>query len=123
MNNQTKIILTIQGIAGSTFHKEVVNTVKFLRKKDLPNYKGSNGNDIVRKFKVKSYNVVPVDCSKSIKMTYDAYAYMTGKEKPEWYYKKDWLRLSSKDRLELHLARICEHNNGTTFSYSILEDE
>ena len=47
---------------------------------------------------------------------------MTSTETPEWYHKKDWKRLKPEVRLEMHLQRMCEANNGESFSYSILED-
>ena len=86
------------------------------------NYKGSDGNKIVRKGIRKIWDFEVIPCSKSIKMTYDAYEYMTSTEMPAWYHKKDWRRLTPTQRLELHLQRTCDANNGTSFTYSILED-
>lgn len=124
MNNQPKVLLTIEGIEGATLHSKGIKKVKFvIRKKDLyTNYNKKDGDKIVRvgTRKIEDFEVVP--CKKSIKLSYDAYEYMTSKEAPEWYFKKDWSRLSAINRLELHLKRICDANEGKSFTYSILED-
>lgn len=124
MNNQPKVLLTIEGIEGATLHSKGIKKIKFvIRKKDLySNYTKKDANKIVRvgTRKIEDFEVVP--CKQSIKLTYDAYEYMTSRESPEWYFKKDWPRLSTTNRLELHLQRICEANNGKSFTYTILED-
>ena len=124
MNNHVKVLLTINGIEGATLHSRGRKKIPFIiRRKDLyAKYKGKNGDDIIRKGvrKVRDFDVIP--CTKSLKLTYEAYEYMTSTERPEWYFKKDWPRLSPIQRLELHLSRICEANNGESFTYSILED-
>ena len=125
MNNQPKVLLTIEGIEGATLHSKGIKKIKFIiRKKDLYSklYTGKDADKIVRvgTRKIEDFEVVP--CKKSIKLSYDAYEYMTSKESPEWYFKKDWPRLSATNRLELHLQRICDANNGKSFTYSILED-
>ena len=124
MNNHIKVLLTINGIEGATLHSRGKQKIPFvIRRKDLyAKFKGKNGDDIIRRGvrKVFDFDVVPA--SKSIKLTYDAYNYMTSTDKPEWYFKKDWNRLSLIARLELHLDRICKHNNGESFTYSILDD-
>ena len=125
MNNQPKVLLTIEGIEGATLHSKGIKKIKFIiRKKDLYSklYTGKDADKIVRvgTRKIEDFEAVP--CKKSIKLSYDAYEYMTSKESPEWYFKKDWPRISATNRLELHLQRICDANNGKSFTYSILED-
>lgn len=129
MNNQIKILVTINGIEGATLHNEGTVKIPFsITKADLhwqnhkKRYKGPDGDKIVRKGIRKVNFITSVPCSKSIKMTNDAYEYMTSKEMPAWYHKKDWARLTPIQRLELHLKRTCLHENGESFTYSILED-
>ena len=125
MNNQPKVLLTIEGIEGATLHSKGIKKIKFIiRKKDLYSklYTGKDADKIVRVGTRKIEDFESVPCKKSIKLSYDAYEYMTSKESPEWYFKKDWPRLSATNRLELHLQRICDANNGKSFTYSILED-
>lgn len=129
MNNQIKILLTINGIEGATLHRaERVKIPFVITKADIhfqntgKLYKGKDANNVVRRGIRKYYNYESVPCSKSIKLTYDAYDYMTSVEQPSWYYKKDWKRLTPIQRLELHLQRTCDANGGTSFTYSILED-
>lgn len=129
MNNQIKILLTIEGIEGSTLHtKRKVKVPFVITKADIhfqnhgKFYKGNDGDKIVRRGVRKIYEYNSVPCKKTIKMTQEAYDYMTSRESPEWYFKKDWGRLSPTQRLELHLDRICQHNGGKEFTYSILED-
>lgn len=125
MNNQPKVLLTIEGIEGATLHSKGIKKIKFIiRKKDLYNkpYTGKDADKIIRvgTRKIEDFEVIP--CKKTIKLSYDAYDYMTSKESPEWYFKKDWSRLSALNRLELHLQRICDANEGKSFNYTILED-
>lgn len=124
MNNHVKVLLTINGIEGATLHSRGRKKVPFvLKRKDLySNFKGKNGEDVIRKGVRKIRDVEVIPCSKGIKLTYDAYEYMTSAKKPEWYLKKDWTRLKPIQRLEMHLDRIREHNKGQSFTYSILED-
>ena len=125
MNNQLKVLLTINGIEGATLHSKGKSKIPFvIRKKDLyaKEYTGKDADKIIRRGarRVINYDVVPA--SKSIKLTVDAYNYMTSSERPEWYQKKDWGLLSPTQRLELHLQRTCEHERGKSFTYNVLED-
>lgn len=125
MNNQVKVLLTINEIEGATLHSNGKSKIPFVvRKKDLyaKEYKGKDANKIIRKGFRRVNNVEALPVSKSIKLTVDAYNYMTSRESPEFYKKKNWNLLSEKQRLEIHLERLCEHNGGKSFTYSILED-
>lgn len=125
MNNQVKVLLTINEIEGATLHSNGKSKIPFVvRKKDLyaKEYKGKDANKIIRKGFRRVNNVEALPASKSIKLTVDAYNYMTSRESPEWYVKKNWSLLSSTQRLEFHLQRLCEHNGGKSFTYNILED-
>lgn len=129
MNNQIKILLTISGIEGATLHKVGSYKIQYsLTKEDLhfknhgKKYTKEDKDKIVYKGVRKCDRYESVPCSKSIKLTYDAYNYFTSTDVPEWYLKKDWKRLSSIERLELHLQRMCDANRGKSFTYSILED-
>lgn len=127
--SQTKILLTIEGIEGATLHTTGKAKIPFvITKGDIhwqnhgKRYTREDKDKIVRKGIRRINNVESVPCTKSIKLVKEAYDYMTSKESPEWYFKKDWSRLSTTQRLELHLKRLCDHNGGKSFSYSILED-
>lgn len=125
MNNQVKVLLTINGIEGATLHSKGKSKIPFvIRKKDLyaKEYKGKDADKIIRRGVRRVINLEAVPASKRINLTVDAYNYMTSAERPEWYFKKDWVLLSPIQRLELHLQRTCEHNGGKSFTYSILED-
>ena len=125
MNNQVKVLLTINGIEGATLHSRGKSKIPFvIRKKDLyaKEYKGKDADKIIRRGVRRVMNLEVVPACKKINLTADAYDYMTSSERPEWYFKKDWGLLSPTQRLELHLQRTCEHNGGKSFTYSILED-
>ena len=125
MNNQVKVLLTINEIEGATLHSKGKTKIPFvIRKKDLyaKEYTGKDADKIIRRGVRRVINLEAVPVSKSIKLTIDAYNYMTSSERPEWYFKKDWVLLTPTQRLELHLQRTCEHNGGKSFTYSILED-
>lgn len=120
MNNQVKILLSIQGIAGSTLRKVGMKKVPF---KKMIRHKGKE--ILVTKYRTVD-DIQAVPASKSIKLTQDAYDYMTSPEIPSFIKTKKekgiWTSLNSKERLEWHLRRMCEANGGTGFTYSILED-
>lgn len=125
MNNQLKVLLTISGIEEATLHSKGKTKIPFVvRKKDLyaKEYKAKDADKIIRRGVRRVMNLEAVPVSKSIKLTVDAYNYMTSAERPEWYFKKDWVLLSPTQRLELHLQRTCEHEGGKSFTYNILED-
>lgn len=123
---EAKVVLTIDGIEGSTRHfagkKKIKTTVQFKNRKT---------NEIVEKdvyYKVPNYEYVPV--SKRLNLTKEFFDYATSKECPNWfsYYgtRKDlirkWEKMSWKDRLEAHLLQITIDNGGKEFSYNLLDD-
>ena len=123
MNSQVKVLLTIQGIPGGII-KPVKREVKrwTLTKAECSSYyNGKDKNRVIKagKYTAITYEVIP--CSQSIKLTYDAYEYMTSGERPEWF-KGPWKKMSKEQRLVAYLHRICEDMNGTDFTYHILED-
>ena len=68
---------------------------------------------------VTDFETVP--CQQNIKLTQDAYDYMTSSEQPYWF-KGPWKLMTKKQRLEVHLQRICDDRKGTSYTYSIFED-
>ena len=122
MNSQVKILLTIQGIPGG-----IIKPIKKEKRKwvftkgDIPSYKGKDKNAVINKGTYIHTVYEEVPCSQSIKLTYDAYEYMTSGERPEWF-KGPWKKMSKEQRLVAYLHRICEDMNGTDFTYHILED-
>lgn len=117
MNNQVKILLSIQGIAGSTLRKVGVKKVPF---KKLIRHKGKE--ILVTKYRTVD-DIQAVPASVSVKLTQDAYDYFTSPECPSWFKdKKRWSLLKPVQRLEINLQRMCEARGGTGFTYSILED-
>lgn len=127
--SQIKILLTIEGIEGATLRTTGKAKIPFvITKGDIhwqnhgKRYNREDKDKIVRKGVRRINNVESVPCRKSIKLVKEAYDYMISNEVPEWYYKKDWKRLTAKEKLELHLQRICDHNGGKTFTYNILEN-
>ena len=122
MNNQIKVLLTIQGIPGG-----IIKPIKKEKRKwvftkgNIPNYKGKDKNAVINKGTYIHTVYEEVPCSQSINLTYDAYNYMTSEEKPEWF-KGPWKQMKKEQRLNAHLNRICESLNGKSYSYHVLED-
>lgn len=117
MNNQVKILLSIQGIEGSTFRKVGVRKIPF---KKLIRHKGKE--ILVTKYRTVD-DIQVVSASQSIKLTQDAYEYFKSSECPLWFKdKRKWGLMTYRQRLELHLQRICEDRRGKSFTYTILED-
>lgn len=59
-----------------------------------------------------------------IRMTDEAYEYMTSSVCPEWFTPSmhKWKRMSELQRLEEHLDRICESLGGIRYTYDIYAD-
>lgn len=123
MNNQSKILLSIQGIEGGTLRPIGKKRVKWsITKKDLDSkYHGKDALKPIKKGYVDIPDFEEVSCQQTIKLTQDAYDYMTSSEQPYWF-KGHWKLMTKKQRLEVHLQRICDDRRGTSYTYSILED-
>ena len=123
MNNQSKILLTVQGIEGGTLRPIGKKRVKWsITKRDLDSkYHGKDAFKPVRKVHIDISDFEEVSCQQTIKLTQDAYDYMTSSEQPYWF-KGPWKLMTKKQRLEAHLQRICDDREGTSYTYSILEN-
>jgi hypothetical protein len=126
MNNEVKILLTIN-LEGGTLEKgEPIKGKYYLSKKDLfpwQKFKGNEGQKIIKSGKYSHTPLIPKDAKKRIKLTKDAYDYMTSVSCPDWFKNpKVWKKMKPEERLELHLARICRAENGKSFSYEIVPD-
>ena len=123
MNNQSKILLTVQGIEGGTLRPIGKKRVKWsIPKRDLDSkYHGKDAFKPVRKGHIDISDFEEVSCQQTIKLTQDAYDYMTSPEQPYWF-KGPWKLMTKKQRLEAHLQRICDDREGTSYTYSILEN-
>nr|DAL05006.1 MAG TPA: hypothetical protein [Crassvirales sp.] len=123
MNNQPKILLSVQGIEGGTLRPIGKKRVKWsITKKNLDSkYHGKDAFKPIRKGHVDIPDFEEVSCQQTIKLTQDAYDYMTSPEQPYWF-KGPWKLMTKKQRLEAHLQRICDDRGGTSYIYSILED-
>ena len=123
MNNQSKILLTVQGIEGGTLRPIGKKRVKWsITKRDLDSkYHGKDAFKPVRKGHIDISDFEEVSCQQTIKLTQDAYDYMTSPEQPYWF-KGPWILMTMKQRLEAHLQRICDDREGTSYTYSILEN-
>lgn len=123
---EPKVLLTIN-LEGGTLIKGKKEIRKYnLTKKDLfPRQKFSDneGNKVLESGKYEYIPTKPETIKKKIVLCKEAYEYMTSSAMPEFFHdQKKWRKMSEKDRLEIHLARICEHNKGIDFSYQIIDD-
>lgn len=123
MNNQSKILLSVQGIEGGTLRHIGKKRVKWsITKRDLDSkYHGKDAFKPIRKGHTNISDFEEVSCQQTIKLTQDAYDYMISPEQPYWF-KGPWKLMTKKQRLEVHLQRICDDRKGTSYTYSILED-
>lgn len=123
MNNQIKILLSIQGIEGRDL--KPTGTIKgklIITKKDIdPYYKGKDADKPVRYINYRYTDKECIPCSRTIKLTQDAYDAFTSTEYPSWFH-GNWKKLTKTQRLEMHLARTCEYFGGKSYTYSILEE-
>lgn len=58
----------------------------------------------------------------SINLSEEAYQHMiNAKEVPFFIKEKHWKALNERQRLEMHLDRICQHLDGISYTYNVLE--
>lgn len=118
--------VTILGIPGATRHLVGKSKKKwYITKQDVSKLRiGSReGSKVLRKGEYTSNDYEYVPCSQRINMTEEAYDEFTSKQKPYWFKNPyDWVKKSKKERLELHLARICDSLNGTSFTYTVFDE-
>ena len=61
-----------------------------------------------------------------IRMSDEAYEYMTSVTCPEWFFPiggpNQWKKLSNIQRLEYHLDRVCASLGGISYTYDIYKD-
>jgi hypothetical protein len=63
------------------------------------------------------------EASQVIRMSEEAYEYMTSSTYPEWWTNPSmWKRMSKEKRLELHLDRLCKHLGGISYTYAVYND-
>lgn len=133
MNTEPKILLTINLEGGVLLRGEPVVKKYYLTKKDLfpsQKFKGDAGKKIIRSGKYVSIPLTQSEAKQKIRMCAAAYEYMTSLEVPSWFipYKpnkeriREWSKLDETTRLELHLARTCQHFGGKSFTYQIIDE-
>lgn len=126
MNTEPKILLTINLEGGILIKGEPEVRKYYLTKKELfpkQHFKEDSGNKVIRSGK---YTVIPVTNSvakQKITMCRDAYDEFTSPAMPSWYHNpKEWRKMTEIQRLELNLARTCQHFGGKSFTYQIVDD-
>lgn len=124
MENNAKISLTIN-VAGSTRHCLGVKKIPYkVTKQDLTsvNLPPYMGNKVVFKGVAKVPDYVYKDAQIHINISRIAYDWMISDDKPAQYFRKDWKKLSPKQRLAWHMQFISESRNGKSYSHHIIED-
>lgn len=124
MDNDVKLIVTIHGIPGGILKRTRTEAAEYrVRKKELySNYKGKDADKVILKGTYTKNIYECPEVSQTIRMTRDAYEYMTT-TRPPWLSKNEkFYGLSKRQKLEVHLQRTCEQFNGTSFEYSIMDD-
>lgn len=125
MNNEIKILLTIELAGGTLVRKSEPDVITCIITKEDVNpkkYKGKKeAKDIVRKRKNKHFSFEVKPAKQHIELSYDAYYHMIG-ECPSWVRPKVWKKMTISERLESHLTRLCEYHRGKSFTYTVLED-
>lgn len=124
MNNENKISLTII-VEGSTMHSNGIKKIPYVvTKQDLTTKKlpPKIGSKVVRKGIINVVGYSTVDAKIHLNLTREAYDYYISGDKPTDYPKKDWKRLSNKEKLDFHMASLARAKNGKAFSYVVLED-
>lgn len=126
MNDEIKISLTII-LEGSTLVRKSEDEVfeYVITKQDLNPLKKMSKQEGLQVVKKKKYKHKPLESKpayQTINLNKDAYNYMISSECPFWSTTKVWVAMSKKERLHAHMNRICEHFNGKSFTYVVLDD-
>lgn len=120
MNNETKILLTIN-LEGGTLLKKRVATTVFETPRKLGKGKKGPGRKI-------TYDIlVPKEVTQTLKLTKDAYNYFVSAEGMPFRLTtkvgmKMWAKMTTNERVEEHLKDICSDLRGKSFTYQIVED-
>lgn len=116
MLENVKILLTINLEGGTLVRQEEAE--EFVTKVKL----FKDGKPLYKNKKVKHFPLKARPSKQVIRMSKEAYKYMTSTEAPSWFNPKKWAILEKNQRLELHLARVAHDLKGISFKYEILED-
>ena len=112
MNNDIKVSLSIT-LQGSTLVRQENNElITRTNKKTGKSYKK----------KITTYSLVNKPAILHKNLTRDAFNYFISTESCPSLKKKEWKRMSEKERLEKHLATLCSVYRGKSFTYQIFED-
>lgn len=123
MENIIKVSLNIQLNGSTRVRDDRFEWINWeIKKKDF-NVKGNEGNKIIERGRFKHYNHHTMPAVLHINLYKEAYDYMISTDCPSWIHKfKEWKKMTPIQRLESHLNRLCQHHNGVSFTYEILED-
>lgn len=137
MDRTPKISLTLY-LEGSvpkvtgTVTEEYTLTEKDLNPSDFKGKKTDVKPKVVKKGTYQRKTVEYIPAQKHINMYQEAYDYMSSDMMPAWFNPKDvhnteqkrkaWKKLSPKERINLHMARIASAERAFKFTFTILED-
>lgn len=132
MYTDAKVLLRIE-LQGGTFIREskatkiewalTLGEIKQGSKKKIPE---KVAEKVVRRGRFSHHNLVAKPAYKVVCIGWAAYAYMVNGDSYEpWIVKKmkkkEYMRLSREEKLNLHLGKLTEHYGGKNFSFQILE--
>lgn len=127
MNNSIKILLTINLEGGTLIRQSKPTFINWSQTERNINpekkWKEGEGYNIVKKGISKHFPLADKEAIQRIKLTADAYNAMISDDCPQSIKKGDWMKMSTKDRLDIHMMMYATDLGGSTFSYNILEDE
>lgn len=125
METQIKVILNVELKGATRVRDDRYEWINYeIKKKDISNNViKSEANSIVKKGRMRHYNYNVKPATLHVNICKEAYDYMTSNDCPSWVHKaKEWKKMDTNQRLENHLNRLCQHHNGVSFTYEILED-
>ena len=114
MNNNVKILLTIDLEGGTLVRQSNIELIPYNITRDLSDRKTEKGY-------LKHTPKIPKRCIQRIKLTQDAYDnFLT--LCPHWINVRIWKKMNDNQRLEAHLWNYCKDLGGTSYSYQVLGD-
>lgn len=125
MNNEIKILLTINLEGGTLVRKSEPEVIEYvITKKGFNSFKKGKGkgNEVVKRGKFKHYPLVAKPATQYLHINKESYYYMISSECPYWIKPNIWEKMTTIQRLEAHLKRTSEYLGGKSFTYKVLED-
>lgn len=127
MYTDAKVLLRIELQGGTLIRESKTTKIEWaLTLGEVKKVPEKIAGKVVRRGRFTHHNLVPKPAYKVVCIGWAAYVHMVSGDSYEpWIAekikKKEYMRLSREEKLNLHLGKLTEHYGGKSFSFQILE--